>query len=132
MGSHTFPFFSCRRIATFCALLFAVLWVPVTSHELLESADWIHHDEAGDHAPSHDAADGNYRANAANILVKAPASLGIGCFVAPLEVYTAGLLFPLQVTLPLRPATESPPGLVRTWQFALRLALPSRAPSAVA
>jgi hypothetical protein len=119
-----------NRVVALIALLLAVAWLPMTSHELLESAGMIHQDGPdGDHSPAHEAADGFMRLHDGGIFVKAPTLLSVGWIVAVVELSVTGLVVACRVESYLRRATESPPGLIRTWQFALRLALPSRAPS---
>jgi hypothetical protein len=118
------------------ALLLAVAWVPMTSHELLEAAGWIHQDGPDgdhgdhDHGPAHEAADGVARLHDGGTFLKAPTFASLGLIVAFAVTFSLSrLLAVCRAELPLRRATESPPGLVRTWQFVLRMALPSRAPS---
>lgn len=119
-----------RRLYAFCALLLAVAWVPLTSHELLESAGWIHQDAAdSDHGPAHEAADGLCRLHDGGVFLKAPALFSDGWIATVTEFSVSSLFLERVVASSLRRATESPPGLARTWQFVLRLALPGRAPS---
>jgi hypothetical protein len=118
------------RLVALIALLLAVAWVPLTSHELLEAAGWIHQDTPdGDHGPAHEAADGFARQHDEGISVKAPTLFSVTWLVAVLELSISALVIACCAQSYLRRAAESPPELVRTWQFALRLALPSRAPS---
>lgn len=112
------------------ALLLAMVWLPIASHELLESSGIIHHDGPdGDNGPAHEAADGLCRIFDGGILLKAPTLFSFSWIVPALELSLAALVLVACVETFLRRATESPPGLVRTWQFVLRQALPSRAPS---
>jgi hypothetical protein len=112
------------------ALMLAVAWVPLTSHDLLASIGWIHQDGPdGDHGPAHEAADGFARQHEGKIPLKAPTLFPLTWIVAVIELSIATLVIACSATAHLRQATESPPELGRTWHFALRLALPSRAPS---
>jgi hypothetical protein len=119
-----------KPVFAVCAFLLALAWAPMTSHHLLESAGWIHHDGPdGDHGLGHEAADGIARLHDGGILLKTPTLFWIGWIVALVELSISGLLLACFVPSYLRRATESPPGFERTWQFVLRLALPGRAPS---
>ena len=54
------------------ALCLITLWLPVTSHDWLESAGWIHsHEDSGQDAP-HEAADGVCRLEHGVVSLKAP------------------------------------------------------------
>jgi hypothetical protein len=122
--------FGFRRISTLCAVLFAVMWVPLTSHELLESVEWIHHEADADHpGASHESADGIVRIYTSKVSVKEPSLLPLANVSVPTATAVVNLPSRSEVILSVRRETESPPGLVQVWQFALRLALPSRAPS---
>jgi hypothetical protein len=125
-----------NRVVALIALLLAVAWMPMTSHELLKAAGWIHqgsldgdHDDH-DHGPAHEAADGIARLHNGGTFLKAPTFSPLGLIVAfAVALSLSRLLGMCRAELPLQRATESPPGLIRTWQFVLRMALPSRAPS---
>lgn len=119
-----------NRVVALIALLLAVAWLPMTSHELLESAGIIHQDGPdGDHGPAHEAADGLARLHDGAIFLKAPTLFSVGWIIAAVDVSISCLVIASGADWYLRRSTESPPGLARTWQFALRLALPGRAPS---
>jgi hypothetical protein len=120
-----------NRVVALFALLLAIAWVPMTSHELLESAGVIHHDGPdGDHGPAHEAADGVARLHDGGALLKVPTFAWLGVLVAFVATVSLScLLIVSRAALLLRRSTESPPGLTRIWQFLLRMALPSRAPS---
>ena len=118
------------RVIALVAFLIAVLWVPTASHELLELAGWIHQDSDHDgHGMTHEAADGLCQLHHGGAVVKAPTMHSVGFILVIFQLSISGLLFVSSTASYLRRATEPPPGLARTWQFLLRLALPSRAPS---
>lgn len=127
--------FRLNQVVALIALLLAVAWVPMTSHELLESVGLIHQDVPhhdgthGDEGPNHEAADGLCRIFDGGVFLKAPTLFSFSWIVPALELSLAALVLVACVETFLRRATESPPELVRTWQFVLRQALPSRAPS---
>jgi hypothetical protein len=119
-----------NRALAVLALLLVVTWLPITSHELLESSGIIHHDgPEADDGPAHEAADGLCRIFDGGIFAKAPTLFALSWVVPALALSITALVIIAAAEDFLHRATESPPGLVRTWQFVLRQALPSRAPS---
>lgn len=146
-----------RRVWAMMSLVLAALWLPTSSHPLLESLSLIHdhpvdHIDHSDHQvghhhlghhhhhePSegpggndldgHDLADGVCRAESGG--VRAPA-LNSG-FVHDL-LWAAVMCIVDTPTSDLRRAGPSPPGSsppewTRTWRFSSRAALPARAPT---
>ena len=112
------------------ALLLAIVWVPLTSHELLEAAGVIHHDGAdADAEPAHEAADGLYRAHDGAVLLKAPTFALLGILTFAVVLSCTPRFVPRVIASYLRRETASPPGLSRRWHFLQRLALPSQSPS---
>ena len=121
------------------ALVLAVLWLPATSHSLLEQAGWIHteHAEEGDSSGTdsdHDAADGTCRAASTDVPVPQPALTNSP---APFSSLDFSLVL---ATLPKTslaapngpdPPGAAPPELSRTWQFCFRASLSPRAPSLI-
>jgi hypothetical protein len=120
-----------NRLQTVAAILLLALWVPITSHEMLEMWGLIHTQAlAGDgsgHEDDHDAADG---------ICHLPA----GIFqVEKVQQPQITLLFPVAIALSLQQLewphpslaqiNPSPPDIPVGWQFSLRAALPARAPS---
>lgn len=113
----------------FWALLLAVVWVPLASHELLESAGWIHqHPAGGEDGPAHDAADGNCQMNGSEIRLAGPAPISLRVPVEGAETLAVALFLAAGVAWYLRRETASPPGWRRPWHFVVRAALPGRAP----
>ena len=132
----------CVRIALVLALL--ALWVPASSHALLEHAGWIHehhheeaadhdHDHDADHGPAkgtdHDAADGICRVESGSVDAPAPQI----CHVWLLSAFAlcgdlSSLTEEPDYSGPSPPGT-APPEVRVSWQFSYRAALPVRAPS---
>jgi hypothetical protein len=116
-----------KRLKTIGVLMMLALWMPVTSHELLESAGVIHQtnsdaDSDGDH--DHDAADG---------LVLVPSSgnapvMGAALFCV-LPAVVSLLPEPVETRVTERNNSGTSPPLPNVWQFVHRAALPVRAPS---
>ena len=117
-----------NRLKTILVLLMLALWMPATSHALLESAGVIHqaHDDAdSDHSDNdHDAADG---------LVLLPSSVNApvmgAALVCVLPVFSFLLPEPVETQLRDRINSGTSPPLPNVWQFVHRAALPVRAPS---
>jgi len=120
----------CKAMALFLALL----WVPVSSHCLLEIAELIHHDHCcqpsfgHDHSHGHDAADGNCQVESRQLAGQKQEVLKLYLLVA--------LLQNADFSLPERTSSASlisdgvaPPELRPTWQFVSRAAVTPRAPS---
>ena len=113
------------------ALLLVTLWLPVTSHDWLESAGWIHSQEESGHDARHEAADGVCRLEHGSVLLKAPtlvAQPGTPIFAVELFSPVAELSF-APVTLVYH--STAPPGLAATWQFSHRTACLNQAPPAL-
>lgn len=117
----------------FASLLLLALWLPVTLHCDLEAAGLTPPALScqDGHAPAAHAADncalvenGHYQAGSA--LLKVPAPTLLACSLCCVAV-----LAPPPVFIPsLSPeCSDTPPELIRVWQFDRRAALPSRAPT---
>jgi hypothetical protein len=134
-----------KFVSRIVALCLTVVWLPVSSHALLEVWEIIHHHEHhGDSSSSHNhhhkhdtanhaAADGLCIVSAAK--VNAPRSSDFVAFVpfvnmAALLTLQPGLL-ESSSHLGLSPPDISPPELSASWKFSLRAALPVRAPSSL-
>ena len=107
------------------AILMLALWVPASSHELLESAGVIHQPHAtADSDKDHDAADG---------LVLLPSSVNAPAMSAALVCVPPVVVFllpePVETRLSRRIDSGTSPPLPNVWQFVHRAALPVRAPS---
>ena len=127
-----------RRVYVILALLLAALWVPMTSHCLLEDAGWIHHDKCCDtgddgDGTGHDAADGICQVEKAGFrLPKLQQVLAeaLPDFLTP-QLTLDGLLRVETIPPDILTRAGPPPTLRVTWQFSSRTALPPRAPSFV-
>jgi hypothetical protein len=121
---------------TFAALL-AALWLPVTSHCLLEVADFIPLDEC---CTAADARSGGHEADqtcqveyAAYALPKGQKLAPEPCASAPIATFRAPApVTPPALRLLASEDTLAPPELPARWRFTLRTAPPSRAPSSAA
>jgi hypothetical protein len=128
-----------RRLKSIVALLLAALWLPASSHALLEHFELIHHvhadheeDSEGSHehgTDNHAAADGLCLAPS----VKTPLSKPVAVVLLPwlaVSPLTSALNFPaLPSPYGPSPPGTAPPELSHRWQFSFRAALPARAPS---
>ena len=122
-----------KGLKTVIAIFMLAIWMPATSHLLLEAAGVIHQQQAGadsDNDHDHDAADGICALTFSNAPVVKSASPSVVLYLiansalfnsASIETHTFlfGRLGP------------SPPLLPKSWQFVYRAALPGRAPSLV-
>lgn len=123
---------------TVVTMLLLALWLPATSHALLEQAEWIHtaHTHADgdpDTDNDHDAADGICRVASTDVQVPQP-ELTAGLWLGSVDFsLTLAALFELALALPNGPAPPgaAPPELSQTWQFSSRASLPPRAPSLI-
>ena len=115
-------------------VVLVTLWVPLTSHSLLEQLEWIHqkdtHSQSDSGEEHHDAADGLCRIEANDCPLKAPCFETVS-FAVPLDASPAsvGGAACLTFAAGLPPPGIDPPELVQSWQFAFRTALSPRAPS---
>lgn len=120
--------------------LLLALWLPATSHALLEQVGWIHtahadaHDPSdADHDDNHDAADGLCRIASTDVHVPQPESAGGLLLVSTECLLTLAALFEASLALPNGPDPPgaAPPELSLTWQFSFRASLPPRAPALI-
>jgi hypothetical protein len=137
---------SVKWFKTVVTILVVAVWLPASSHALLQHVGFIHqvhaHDghaddsheadspESHEHdADNHDAADGLCVLSVGKVQVPSPAVLGQPCWFA------LPLIAPLREVHPdafhsgLSPPGVAPPELSHRWQFSFRAALPVRAPS---
>ena len=131
--SHIVTNVNWLRIVAVVGLL--ALWLPATSHALLEQADWIHHhddDTDQDHgsANGHDAADGICRIESNSVHAPNPVFHWVATLVvaASFAAQTVTLADAPAFSGPSPPGT-APPHLISRWQFSHRAAVPVRAPS---
>ena len=115
------------------------LWLPATSHALLEQTGWIHTehtdaDGASDTDNDHDAADGICLVASNYVHVPQPDSAD-----SPLALASVSFSLMLATLLEASiaapngpdPPGAAPPELSHTWQFSSRASLPPRAPSLI-
>jgi len=122
------------------AFMLAV-WLPASSHALLQYAGLIHErhadhdaDSTGSHehdSNNHETADGNCALSSTHVGVPVPDAVGSPCLLC-----LPGLEWASAPHVELQPSGLAPPGaappqLARTWQFSFRTALPARAPSLI-
>jgi len=127
-----------RRVFSLIACVLAVLWLPATLHCGLEAAGLLNHDhesttvdvDCADNCHKDSCAiveDGGYKAGTRLVNIPVPdlAPIWLGA-VTPIysEAKSAPAVSPA--------TTDSPPELVRTWQFTARTALLPGAPSVLA
>ena len=129
-----------KVVLTMLTLLLVAIWLPASSHVVLETFDLIHgqHADQGqdDHSypgdshehdsANHDAADGLCRLASFEVKFSAPQGVVSTLLNALLAVEGMG-------RCPENPALSSHalPELSKGWQFSFRTALPARAPSFV-
>jgi hypothetical protein len=125
------------------AIALAAVWLPASSHALLQHAGFIHQihvhedEDHDDHssqshehdADNHDAADGFCLSSAGKVAAPLP-----GIVMVPdwLEVPSLPASVIAERFAPhsgLSPPGVAPPELSHRWQFSNRAALPARAPS---
>jgi len=127
-----------KRLNITVTVFLLALWLPASSHALLEQVGWIHtaHGGAGgasdtDNDDDHDAADGFFRISSTHVQVPQPDLTG-GCQFAWASIPLA-LAVSSETLLALSngpdPPGVAPPELSPSWQFSVRASLPSRAPS---
>ena len=131
-----------RWFAPVWTLLLLLLWLPSTSHSLLEQVGLIDewhadhdHGSSGSHrhhSTEHDVAHGIVLAPTAKVRVPTPELLA-----PPAYTQLAVLASDLTIDTPSHMLARAlpgaaPPSRIRPWQFAHRAALPIRAPSSPA
>ena len=123
-----------RWLKTVGPILLLALWLPATSHELLEQAGWIHTEHTpGDTDTDHDAADGICLFASNHVLVPQP-DLAASPLLSMNFTFMLPTLMEASVAAPNGPDPPGacPPELSHTWQFSSRASLPPRAPSLIA
>ena len=126
-----------RRLNLIVAILLATLWLPLTSHCLIESLSGSAflpcssehtHDSSSDES-SHEQ-EGCCALEASQYhLPKKQESASVFVVTLPPLGLTGEILASLPAEVCLGVLTAAPPELLSTWQFVTRSALPVRAPS---
>jgi hypothetical protein len=129
-----------KRLRAIITVLLVAVWLPASSHALLEYFDLIHQvhadhdaDSTGSHehdSDNHEAADGHCLLSSTHVSVPLPDALAVPVFVCPLDFWSSELHVELQPS-GLAPPGTAPPQLSHRWQFSFRTALPARAPSLI-
>src|SRR5687767_14358864 len=117
------------------------VWLPASSHSLLQYAGLIHERHADHDADSsdshehdtdnHEAADGKCALASTHVRVHVPDTVAM-----PMRCYALGLNWASEFPIEKQPSGLSPPGTAppefsHRWQFSFRAALPARAPSLI-
>ena len=123
------------------SLLLVALWLPASSHALLESAGLIHQvhadhdaDSSGSHehdSDNHEAADGKCALASTHVSVPVPNMVASPFLFCLLGFDSASELHVERQPSGLAPPGTAPPQLSHRWQFSFRTALPARAPSLI-
>jgi hypothetical protein len=124
-----------RRIRNACpqftALLLLALWLPISTHEWLESSGLIHTAEHCEHDAAHEAADGSLLASNDPFVLK-PVNVIVAVLSPAFDDLLAMTALSTEWEPPLKFGhSTAPPGLSATWQFSARAALPGRDPAHV-
>jgi hypothetical protein len=127
-----------KRLNIAVTVFLLALWLPASSHALLEQLGWIHtaHGDTGgasdtDNDDDHDAADGFCRISSTHVQVPQPDLTG-GWQVAWTSIplaHAVSAATSLALSDGPDPPGVAPPELSQSWQFSFRASLPSRAPS---
>jgi hypothetical protein len=129
-----------NRFIRIAALLLIAVWLPGSSHPLLQYAGLIHQvhadheaDSSSSHehdADNHEAADGHCALSSTRISVPLPDAVAAPVLICLLDVRASQPHVGLQPS-GLPPPGTAPPQLSHCWQFSFRTALPVRAPSLI-
>jgi len=118
--------------------LLVALWLPASSHSLLDAAGFIHvwQDADGDfsgqhqhHTDDHDVADGLFLLSSTDVRLSVPAIVALPLPISLPNVEWTPDFQDQTIHSGLAPPGVAPPELTHRWQFAFRAALPIRAPS---
>ena len=131
-------------------VVLALLWLPASSHALLEYAGLIHerHTDHADHADhadhdtdssgshehdtdNHEPADGKFASASPHLSVPLPDAVAMPMLFCVLGLNWVSELHVAPPPSGLAPPGTAPPQLSQYWQFASRAALPARAPSLI-
>lgn len=130
-----------NRLKTIVSLLLAAVWLPASSHALLEHFELIHQvhadhdaDSDGSHehdADNHEAADGRCALSSTHVSVPQPNAVALPMLFCALGLDWASELHVEPQPSGLAPPGTAPPQFSHRWQFSFRTALPARAPSLI-
>ena len=129
------------RLRSIVCLLLIAVWLPASSHTLLEFAGVIHErhanhdaDSSGSHehdTANHEAADGKCAVSSTQINIPVRDMLALPLLFCARALSDAAELHSEPEASGLAPPGVAPPQLSHRWQFSFRTALPARAPSLI-
>jgi hypothetical protein len=132
---------SVKQLRAIITVFLVVIWLPASSHALLEHFELIHRAEAdhdrdsgGSHehdADNHEAADGKCALSSTHVNVPQPDAAVLPMLFCALGLDWASELHVEQQPSGLAPPGTAPPPLCQRWQFSFRTALPARVPSLI-
>jgi len=128
-------------LRSIASLLLVAVWLPASSHALLEHFELIHQvhadhdtDSSGSHehdADNHEAADGKCALASTHVSVPMPDTVASPSLFCLLGFDSASEFHVERQSSGLAPPGTAPPQLSHRWQFSFRTALPARAPSLI-
>ena len=129
------------RLRSIVSVLLVALWLPASSHALLEHFELIHQahaehdaDSSGSHehdSDNHEAADGKCALASTHVSVPVPNMVATPFLFCSLGFDLASELHVERQPSGLAPPGVAPPQFSHRWQFSFRTALPARAPSLI-
>ena len=130
-----------KLLRSIVTVLLVAVWLPASSHTLLEYFELIHQvhadhdtDSDGSHehdADNHEAADGKCALASTHVSVPGPNMVASSLLFGLLGVGSPSELHVERQPSGLAPPGTAPPQLSARWQFSFRTALPARAPSLI-
>jgi len=130
-----------KILRSIVAVLLTAVWLPASSHVLLEHCELIHQvhadhdaDSGGSHghdADNHKAADGKCALASTHVSIPPPNLVAIPSLLCLLGFNSPSELHGGRQPSGLAPPGTAPPQLSHRWQFSFRTALPARAPSLI-
>jgi hypothetical protein len=132
---------SVKQLRVTITVFLIALWLPASSHALLEHYELIHQvhadqdqDSDGSHehdAENHEAADGKCALASTHVSVPMPQTVAIPFLFCALGLDWSSELHAAPHPSGLAPPGAAPPQFSHRWQFSFRTALPARAPSLI-
>ena len=129
------------RLRSIVSLLLVALWLPTSSHSLLESVGLIHERHTDHHEDAtashehdgqrHEAADGKCAVAATRVAVPPLQLIALPLLFGPPQLESVSEFHVDPQPSGLAPPGTAPPQLSHGWQFSSRTALPARAPSLI-
>jgi len=129
------------RLRSIVSVLLAAVWLPASSHAMLEHYGLIHQvhadfgaDSSNSHehdTDSHDAADGKCALSSTHVSAPLPDAAAMPLLFCTPSLDWNSALHVGRHPSGLAPPGPAPPHLSHRWQFSFRNALPARAPSLI-